>query len=315
MRKLLLAVLAALLAFAATAVAGNRPQTIPLPNGFQPEGIAAHGSKLFVGSLANGAVWTSDTKGRHTRVLVPGESGRSVAGLKVAGRKIFAAGAESKTLYVFDRKTGRDVKTYDVPGAGFINDVAISGGNAYFTESAADKQVFYVVRRSGRGGVREVDIEGDLVYQEGFNANGIVAAGGRLITVQTNTGKLFTLDPRTGDSKEIALSGLATTLVNGDGLLRKGRTLWVVQNQENRIAVVRLSRDLSTGTVTGFLTDSDFDVPTTIARAGGDLWAVNARFGTTPTASTTYDVVRVGKARGKASDDTHADDNGGKAHG
>ena len=81
--------------------------------------------------------------------------------------------------------------------------------------------------------------------------------------------------------------------MNGDGLLLDGRTLYVVQNQLNRIAVVRLDRDLDEGEVTGHLTDSDFDVPTTIAEKGGFLWAVNARFSTPPTPDTTYDVVRV----------------------
>jgi outer membrane protein assembly factor BamB len=295
MRKVVVPAAAAALALAATAVAANRPQTISLPGGFQPEGIAAHGSRLFVGSLADGSVWTSDTRGRRARVLVPGRSGRSVAGIKVTGTRIFAAGADTGKIYVFNRRTGRDIRTYTVPNAGFINDVVLQGRNAYFTESAAGKQVLYVVRRSGRGDVRRVPITGDLTYQDGFNANGIAAIGRRLITVQTNTGKLFTLDPATGASKEIALSGKATSLVNGDGLLRKGRTLYVVQNQDNKIAVVRLSRDLSKGTVTRYLEDADFDVPTTLARTGGDLWTVNARFGTTPTATTTYDVVRIGR--------------------
>jgi outer membrane protein assembly factor BamB len=298
MRKLVVPAAAVTLALAATAVAANRPPTISLPDGFQPEGIAAQGSRLFVGSLADGGVWTSDTKGRGARVLVPGQTGRSVAGIKVSGNKIFAAGAGSGKIYVFNRRTGRDIRTYTVPDAGFINDVVLQGGNAYFTESAAGKQVFYVVRRSGRGGVRTVPISGDLAYQGGpndFNANGIAAIGRRLLTVQTNTGGLFTLDPATGASKQIALRGKATSLVNGDGLLRKGRTLYVVQNQDNKIAVVQLSRDLSKGTITRYLRDADFDVPTTLARAGGDLWTVNARFGTTPTATTTYDVVRVGR--------------------
>jgi hypothetical protein len=41
------------------------------------------------------------------------------------------------------------------------------------------------------------------------------------------------------------------------------------------------------------LTNSSFDVPTTIAKFGNALYAVNARFGTTPTPDTEYDVVRV----------------------
>ena len=68
----------------------------------------------------------------------------------------------------------------------------------------------------------------------------------------------------------------------------------MVQNQLNQIAVVRLDRDLDKGRITRLLTDSDPDVPTTIAKKGGFLWAVNARFTTPPTPDTEYDVVRVG---------------------
>jgi hypothetical protein len=111
------------------------------------------------------------------------------------------------------------------------------------------------------------------------------------VAVQSAQGKLFAIDPKTGDTDEIALSG--GDVANGDGLLLHGRTLYVVQNQLNQIAVVRLSRDWSEGTIVRTITDDDFDVPTTIARKGRWLYAPNARFGTTPTPDTEYDVVRV----------------------
>ena len=81
---------------------------------------------------------------------------------------------------------------------------------------------------------------------------------------------------------------------NGDGLLLDGRTLYVVQNRDNRIAVVKLDHRFRDGRIIRYLTDDDFDVPTTLAegRPGGYLWAVNARFTTPPTPDTTYDVVR-----------------------
>jgi hypothetical protein len=41
--------------------------------------------------------------------------------------------------------------------------------------------------------------------------------------------------------------------------------------------------------------DAAFRVPTTIARHGHDLYAVNARFGTPPTPATDYDVVSVSR--------------------
>ena len=83
------------------------------------------------------------------------------------------------------------------------------------------------------------------------------------------------------------------TVANGDGLLLRGRTLYVVRNRGNRIAVVRLSADLASGRVARTITSSQFSVPTTLARIGNRLYAVNARFGTTATARTRYWITRV----------------------
>lgn len=114
---------------------------------------------------------------------------------------------------------------------------------------------------------------------------------GTLVVVQSNTGGLFTVDPDTGDTTAVDLGG--DSLVNGDGLFLRGRTLFAVRNQDNLIAKVRLSRDLSSGEVVTELTADAFDVPTTATIAAGRLYAVNARFGTTPTPDTAYDIVRV----------------------
>ncbi len=53
-----------------------------------------------------------------------------------------------------------------------------------------------------------------------------------LLAVQTNTGKLFRINPRTGVTREVDLGG--ASLEAGDGLLLAGRALFVVQNQLNQ---------------------------------------------------------------------------------
>ena len=68
----------------------------------------------------------------------------------------------------------------------------------------------------------------------------------------------------------------------------------MVQNQLNKVAVLRLGRKLRSASLTTELTDEDFDVPTTIAALGRRLYAVNARFSTSPTPTTPYDIVQVG---------------------
>jgi sugar lactone lactonase YvrE len=126
-----------------------------------------------------------------------------------------------------------------------------------------------------------------------INANGIAVApdGRSLLVVQSNTGFLFRVDPRTGNATQVDLGG--TLLTNADGLLVDGRTLYAVQNRLNQVAVVRLDRSGSSGRLQTTLTDPDFDVPTTIAAYGKSLWLPNARFSTPPTPTTTYNAVAI----------------------
>jgi sugar lactone lactonase YvrE len=279
------------------------PKLIPLPNGFRPEGIT-RGSGLsftfYVGSLADGAIFRGSVLTGRGSVLVPGVAGRAVTGLEVDSRnRLFASGASTGTARVYDAATGAELASYQLaaPGTGFINDVVVTDTAAYFTNSLSP--VLYVLPFGSDGRlptaaeVRTLPLTGDLVFGPGFNTNGIEASddGQRLIVVQSNTGGLFTVDAGTGVTTRIDLGG--ATLVNGDGLLRRGPILYAVQNQLNRIAVVLLSSSLRSGRVVKTLTDPALDVPTTVAAFGIFLYAVNARFNTPPTPDTEYQAVRL----------------------
>lgn len=63
---------------------------------------------------------------------------------------------------------------------------------------------------------------------------------------------------------------------------RGGKTLYVVQNFFNQIAVVHLTPDLSSGSVGTPIVSSEFRIPTTAAEFGNALYAVNARFDVAP---------------------------------
>jgi hypothetical protein len=281
---------AALLCAALTtaAVARSYPETIPLPNGFQPEGIDVRGDDFYVGSIPTGAIYRGDLRSGRGDVLVPGREGRAAIGLKVHDKRIVVAGGPTGKAFVYDARDGDDKGEFVLTEEPtFVNDVAISRGRAYFTDSINEQ--LYVL---DRGRVKTLTLKGDLDYDENpgtFELNGIVAAGRDLIAVQSRTGLLFEIDPKSGDTDEIDLRG-DQTVPNGDGLLLQGKLLYVVQNRLNRIAVV----DLRERDIVRYLTDDDFDVPTTIARGGRWLWAPNARFGTQPGPDVRYDVVRVG---------------------
>jgi sugar lactone lactonase YvrE len=276
------------------------PERIDLPDGFAPEGIAiGHGHTFFVGSIPTGAVYRGDLRTGQGRVLVPAAPGRQAIGIDVDQKeRLFVAGGPTGRAFVYDGRSGELLAEYTLTtGATFVNDVVVTRDGAYFTDSV-QQQLYRVPLGPGGalGAAAEtVPLSGDIAYVSGFNVNGIDATpnGRTLVVVQSNLGKLFTVDSRTGVADEIDLAG--ETVTAGDGILLDGKTLYVVRNQQNRIAVVRLSRDLSSGTLLTHLTHPDFSVPTTIAEFGQRLYAVNARFGTPVTPTTPYWVTQVRK--------------------
>jgi sugar lactone lactonase YvrE len=299
-RKLLGLVLGALL-LAAPAIAQPFPEVIPLPTGFQPEGIAVgKGPTFYVGSIPTGAIFRGNLRTGTGDVLVPGQTGRAAIGLEVDRRgRVFVAGGGTGDAWVYDGRTGDELAAFELASGTdptFVNDVVVTRKFAWFTDSF--RAVLYRVPAGSRSlevpvSVDVLPLTGDFVLQDGFNTNGIEVTpdGKRLVIVQSNTAKLFTVDPETGVTDEIELSGGDAAF--GDGLLLRGRTLYVVQNQLNRIAVVELAADGSSGTVVDHLTDPDLDVPTTVAKFGSALYAVNARFGIPEPETAEYSVVRV----------------------
>jgi sugar lactone lactonase YvrE len=300
MRRTLLAALfglALVMPFAAGAT-GRFPERIDLPNGFRPEGIAISHHTFYVGSIPTGAVVRGDLRTGSSSILVPAQAGRAAIGVDIDHRgRLFVAGGPTGHGYVYNARTGATIADYDFTvgdPATFVNDVIVTKSAAWFTDSV--NQVLYRVRigRNGRlGPARTVPLTGDIQYQAGFNVNGIDATrdGRTLVIVQSNTGKLFTVNRR-GRADEIELGGAT---VAGDGLLLEGRKLYAVVRNPDRILVLRLSRDLESGRIVDEITHPDFDDPTTIDDFGSRLYAVNARFSTPPTPDTPYWLTKVRK--------------------
>lgn len=105
--------------------------------------------------------------------------------------------------------------------------------------------------------------------------------------------KLYLVEPTSGNATLINLGAAAVPA--GDGILLDGKTLYVVQNQLNQVAVIALDAKLTSGKITAYLTDSALRIPTTVAEFGNALYLVNARFGTPSTPDTAYEIVRLSK--------------------
>ena len=280
------------------------PDIIPLPDGFRPEGVARGiGSELFAGSLADGSVYSADLRTGQIEPVIPPQDGRIAVGLSFDQRSglLFVAGGPAGKAYVYDSITGNSVAEYQLSSSGsFVNDVFVTRGAAYFTDSF--QPVLYRLpldpggKLSDSAVVETIPLGGDFVFITGaFNTNGIVssAAGDWLIIVHSTLGTLYLVDPETGVATLIDLGG--ADVVNGDGLVLEGRSLYVVQNRLNQVAVVELSPDFTSGDIVDIIIDDAFDVPTTAAIFGKSLYAVNARFGTPPQPDTEYEIVAVPK--------------------
>jgi sugar lactone lactonase YvrE len=279
------------------------PPVIPLPDGYQPEGIAVgRGPTFFVGSIPTGSIYRGSLRTGQGETLVPPQEGRAAIGLDFDQRSgyLFVAGGPTGQAYVYDSETGASLAeyTFTAPENTFINDVIVTREAAYFTNSF--QPYIYRVPLGPPGSLLQgsrltqaIELRGDFTQVAGFNANGIAATpnGRWLIIVNSSLGTLYRVDPTNGVVTLIDLSGASVPF--GDGILLQGRTLYVVQNQLNQIAVVQLSPDFTSGEVVATITDEDFRVPTTVASFGRYLYAVNARFGTAPTPDTEYEVVQV----------------------
>ncbi len=313
MRRLLIPCLAAVLGLTALTAASPASSSVPdrdrpfpsrieLPDGFQPEGIAiGPGPTAWFGSRADGDIYAVSLRTGKGETISEGPGTASV-GLKSDRRgRLFVAGGPSGTARVVDSDSGAVVADYQLTaGTSFVNDVVLTKRAAWFTDSS-QPQLYRV--DLGRGGVpgaaTTVPLTGDWVQGTGFGANGIstTPTGKALLVVNSTTGLLYRVEPATGVATEVDLGGASLTM--GDGMLRHGRILYVVRNLISEVAVIRLDRRGASGKVVRTITSSDldastsFDVPTTVARFGRNLYLPNARFTTAPTPTTDYWVTKV----------------------
>lgn len=253
-----------------------------------PEGIALDnsgpGRSFFVSSTTDGTIFKGSVKGTALAPFAAGGAdGRtSATGMTVNRGRLFVSGAGTGKAFVLSTKDGSTLKVLDTnPGTtpAFMNDVTVADGFAYFTDSRRP-----IIFRASTSGATVGDMEPWLdltgtpfVYQDGFNANGIVnfEDGKVLVVVQSNTGKLFRISTRTKAVTQIDLGG--RTLTQGDGLVAHGSRLYVVRNL-GEIVEVKLRHGKREGRIGKTLTSSLFAFPTTAVREGSRLLVVNAQF-------------------------------------
>jgi sugar lactone lactonase YvrE len=291
--------LAMIVGVAVPAGAAGPETVIVLPGASSAEGIAAGaGSTFYAGDLFRGDIFRGDIRRGTAAPFIDAPDGRMAAGMvaDVAHHLLFVAGGSTGQGYTYDIRTGTAVAAYQfaAPNAGFINDVTLTKGGAWFTNSLEAKLYFVPAdRRAAPGSFRTLEITGPAADTSGdFNLNGIraVPSGRTLIVAHSLHGKLYTVNPSTGASTLIA----GVDVPNVDGIVLNGRSLWTVQNANNQVSRFRLSADLSSGSLEKVISSTNFGFPTTAALFGHRLAAVNSHFDTgIPPTAPTYEVVVV----------------------
>lgn len=294
----LIVLLGALTVTAPAASAAHPDEQIVLPGATSAEGIARGvGSTFYAGDLFLGDIYRGDLQRRTAELFIDAPANRMAVGMAVDVRHglLFVAGGFDGTAHVYGSNTGASVATYEFTDPpSLINDVALTKKGAWFTDSAKGQLYFVPISPTGvLGAQRTLQLSGPAADTSGdVNNNGIQSTpnGKTLIVAHSGQGALNTVDPLTGASRTIA--GVSVPSV--DGILLQGGQLFAVQNFLNQIAEVRLSPHLTSGTVEKVVTSPLFQVPTTVARFGDRLAAVNAKFDTgIPPTADQYEVIVV----------------------
>ena len=304
MRRLIsafsMAVVLTVAALPAAATADSFPDLIVVTGLTSAEGIATgSGSSFYVGDFFLGDIYRGDLRSGSTALFRDAPTGRMAVGMKVdvARDLLFVAGGFTGQAYVYDASTGADVAVLQLgaPGPGtMINDVALAKDAAWFTNAFSPLLYRVPIATDGSIGTPStLTVTGPAANLSGpFNMNGIAATpdAKTLIVAHSSDATVYTVDPDTGASAAIA----GANVPNVDGILLEAGRLWVVQNFANQVTELRLNPDLTSATVEQVITNSDFQVPTTVARHGNRLALVNAKFDTgIPPTAPTYEVVIV----------------------
>ncbi|MGI8477894.1 MAG: SMP-30/gluconolactonase/LRE family protein [Thermomicrobiales bacterium] len=273
-----------------------------------PEGVAYRSDvpgledRFFVGSTTDGTIFSVDLKsGKASVFSAGGADGRIVAvGMKLdAAGHLIVVGGPTNMVFVYDARSGAFIRSFmTTPNVKtFLNDVTVTpSGDAYITDSYSPNlyriEASQLAGPDSSGGATPVDatpaaaekldpwldLNGSpIVYGDGFNLNGIAASadGASLLTVQTNTGKLFRIDIASKAVTEIAVRGHG--LKGGDGMALEGSTLFVVHGI---ISVVQIDETVG-APVASILADiksASLSSPTTAAAIGSCLLVVNSQF-------------------------------------
>jgi hypothetical protein len=297
--------------------------TLSEPEHGNPEGVAfdKRSGFFFVSATGDGSIYRGKLGDTATPVpvFIPGAAGQSATGLKVQRGKLYAAGASTGTIKVYDLDSGALLATFDTKGGDssptFVNDLDVTKrGDVYATDSKRPAIYHLTAEEIAAGTPAPKPIDPDDVISTSpeipfnaaptaFNLNGIVVdddrgddagrhhgdrRGDELIVVDSDTGQLFRVKVGKDGNDARRIRELKITdgpFKGGDGLLVDRGRLIVVQGSADGfpngvVDFIELRHDGRKGRLDDQRTDASFQGPSTIARARDRYLVVNPDFAT-----------------------------------
>ena len=214
------------------------PETIPLPKGFQPEGSRSGRAPRSTSVRRERRAHRGNLRTGTGVVSVQGGAGRSLTGIESTTAAACSSQAQEPARPMLQRedRSGGPPGVHPCERAdihqrrrrhahcrvlhGFAEGRASTG-------SRSAQGARSVMRRRSCSPATSRCSRASTSTGLDATANGKIR-----IAVQSNTGNLFRIDPATGATRLISLG--SESVPNGDGILLNGKTLYVVQNQNNR---------------------------------------------------------------------------------
>ena len=223
-------------------------------------------------------------------------TGTTGRGVDVDARgRVFVAGGPTGTVRVFDR-TGSLLTTLatNTPGS-FLNDVWVARDGAVYVTDSSLPVLWRITGSDGGWTIQPwLDVSSTIEYTPDptdFDLGGIVATpdGAYLLVSQGTTGQLWRIEVATGEIVEVDLRG--DPIPNADGIVLRGKHLWVVQNFLRRISRFRLDGDWAAADLRRVRTTPATRTLTTAKLVRGRLLAVDSQFGFPPASAPAEDRV------------------------
>lgn len=265
-----------------------RPPALTVPGtNFFPESITASAAgTLYVASITTGEIVRFPTWSATAEVFVPAGVNIGTAGVAFDDeRHVLWACAVDLTfatptaLRAFDPASGALLASYVVPNGGVCADIAIAGEDLYVTDTLLGL-IYRLTTPScddATGGTLALWSADPAFVGAGFlQINGIAFDGNRtLYTTNYSTGELLRVRIKSDGTASAATTIQTPRLFqNPDGIrvLAPGTKSLVVT--ENTGALSRVDVNGDTAAITQLQT---FDQPTSVVRAGKDLWVTEGQ--------------------------------------